>query len=66
MKKHKDVPSIHFSVPYSNFGKAANKIVDTHFKELQKHLPDIFPPKLVCAYSRNKNLKDLLVSSKIR
>lgn len=66
LKKHKDTPSIHYSVPYSNLGVASGKIVRTHYNELQKHLPQTYLGKFVCAYSRNKNLKDVLVSSKIR
>ena len=66
LKKHKDTPSIHFGVQYSNFGKSASKIVSEHYEKLQEKLPKIFTSKLVCAYSRNKNLKDLLVSSKLK
>ena len=66
VKRHKDTPSVHFSVKYCNLGKAAGKIVRNHYMKLQESLPDIFSSKFVCAYSRNKNLKDLLVSAKIQ
>ena len=64
--KHKDAPSIHFSVPYSQLGQSASKIIRHHYENLQKDMPEIFGAKFVTAYSRNRNLKDILVSSKIR
>ena len=66
VKKHKDIPNIHFTVPYSNLGLAASKIVRSHYTELRKNHPLDFTSNFVCAYSRNKNLKDALVSAKIR
>ena len=65
-EKFKDTPSIHLCVPYSKLGNEAAKIVRSHYKDLQENLPEIFPAKMVAAYSRNKNLKDMLVSTKIR
>ena len=66
VKKFKDTGSIHLSVPYSNLGKSAANIIRAHYKDLQEKLPVIYSQQFVSAYSRNKNLKDLLVSSKIR
>ena len=65
-RKFKDTLSIHFSTPYSGLGKSAAKIIRNHYTELQQILPKFYPFQVVTAYSRNKNLKDLLVSSKIR
>ena len=65
-KKFKDQPSIHLSVPYSNLGKSAAKIIRDNYENLQETLPEIFSQKFVTAYSRNRNLKDMLVSTKIR
>ena len=66
MKKFNDTPKIHFSVPFSILGKSAANIIRSHFNDLKQSLPEIFPQELVTAYSRNKNLKDMLVSAKIR
>ena len=66
VKRHKDTPSVHYSVKYSNLGKAAGKIVRSHYMKLQESLPDVFSSKLVCTYIRNKNLKDMPVSAKIK
>jgi len=65
VKKFKDTPKIHFSVPFSILGNSAAKIIRSHFNHLKENLPGIFPQELVTAYSRNKNLKDILVSSKL-
>ena len=64
--KFHDSPTIHFNVPYSIQGNAASKIARTHFQELQNRMPDAFSQYMVTAFSRNKNLKDMLVSSKIK
>ena len=63
--KFHDSPVIHFNVPYSTQSNAASKIVRTHFQELQNRMPDTFNQYVVTAFSRNKNLKDMLVSSKL-
>ena len=65
-QRFKDTPSIHLCVPYSGLGSLAAKIVRTHYNELQENLPGIFTANMVTAYSRNKNLRDMLVSTKIR
>ena len=66
VQRYKDTPSIHLCVPYSALGSAATKIVRSHYTELQKNLPEIFPANIVAAYSRNKTLRDMLVSTKIK
>ena len=66
VKKFKDQQSIHFSVPFSILGKSAAKIIRDHYKDLQVILPEAFPQEFVAGYSRSKNLKDMLVSTKIR
>ena len=65
-KKYKDTLPIHFSAPYSGLAKLASNIVKTHYKNLQAQMPETFPFEVVSAYSRNRNLKDMLVSAKIR
>ena len=66
VRNYKDIPSIHFSVPFSGLGKSASKIVRSHYSNLQEIFPEIFASKMCTAYSRNRNLKDMLVSAKIR
>ena len=65
-KQYKDIPSIHFSAPYSKLGLAATQIVRAHYKDLQESLPLVYSAKMVAAFSRNRNLKDILVSTKIK
>ena len=65
-KKYKDTPSIHFIAPYSGLSKSAARIIRTHYEHLQEKLPQTFPANLVSAYCRNKNLKDMLVSTRLR
>ena len=64
-KKYKDTPSIHFSAPYSGLSKSAARIIRTHYECLQEKLPQAFSAKLVTAYHRNKNLRDMLVSTRL-
>ena len=66
VNKFADSPAIHFSVPYSRLGQLASKIVRSHYNELQKQLPQIYPHYMVTAFSRNKNIKDMVVSAKIK
>ena len=65
-KKFNDVPSMHFIVPYSSTANLASKIVKNHFEKLQESMPSVYPHNVITAYSRNKNLKDMLVSSKLK
>lgn len=65
-KKYKDTPSIHFSAPYSGLSKSAARIIRTHYEHLQEQFPQTFPANLVSAYCRNKNLKDMLVSTRLK
>ena len=66
VKRYKDTLPIHFSVPYSGLAKLASNVVKSHYKDLQAQMPEIFPFEVVSAYSRNRNLKDMLVSAKIK
>ena len=65
VKKFKDTPTIEFVVPFSSTAHKAAQIVKNHFQNLQENLPEVFPHHVVSAFSRNKNLKNLLVSSKL-
>ena len=66
VKNHKDAPKMHFIVPYSNLGHSAAKIVRTHYENLQNTLPETFGSNFVTAFSRNRNLKDIFVSAKLK
>lgn len=66
VKNYKDAPKMHFIVPYSNLGHSAARIVNSHYEKLQENLPEVFGSKFVTAFSRNRNLKDMLVSAKIK
>ena len=66
VKRYDDSLPIHFSCPYSGLAKSASNIVKTHFKQLQAQMPENFPQEVISAYSRNRNLKDMLVSAKLK
>ena len=65
-RKQNDLPTIQFISPYSELSIKAANIVKTHYQELQVSMPHIFHSKFMAAFSRNKNIKDSLVSAKIR
>ena len=65
-KKQKDAPALHFIVPYSATATRAAQIVKRHYLKLQECMPLDFNLPLLTAYSRNKNLRDILVSAKIK
>ena len=65
-QKYDDLSTIQFISPYSGLAMKATKIVKKHYEELQQHIPHIFYSKFIAAYNRNKNIKDSLVSAKIR
>jgi hypothetical protein len=65
-RKYNDLPTIQFISPYSELSLKAANIVKTHYLELQGNMPHIFHSKFIAAFSRNKNIKDSLVSAKIR
>jgi hypothetical protein len=65
-QKYDDLPTIQFISPYSGLAMKATKIVKKHYEELQQHIPHIFYSKFIAAYNRNRNIKDSLVSAKIR
>ena len=53
-------------IPYSSTAPAVSKIVRKHYEELQTSFSKTFKAKFITAYSRNPNLKDSLVSSKMK
>ena len=64
--KYNDLSTIQFISPYSSLAIKASKIVQKHYSELQERMPHIFYSKFISAYSRNKNVKDALVSAKLK
>jgi hypothetical protein len=63
-KKKEVIP---FVVPFSKTASLAAKIVKTHLKDLQdKDVFHEFNYNMITSYSRHKNLKDFLVSSKLK
>ena len=65
-RRFDDIPNIPFIVPYSGLASMAGGVVRKHYKKLQETLPEVFSHSVVTVYSRNKNLKDCLVSSQMR
>lgn len=54
-----------FPIIYGSTSAKVTKIVKEFYDKLQERFPKYFNDKLVIAYKRNKNIKDLLVSSKL-
>ena len=65
-RKFPDSPTIQFVIPYSGLATKASKIVRDHYSNLQEKMPEVFPEAMIVAYKRNKNIGDMLVSSKIK
>ena len=65
-RKHPDSPTTQFVVPYSALASKASKTVRHHYFKLQEKMPEVYPEAMIVAYKRNRNLGDILVSSKIK
>jgi hypothetical protein len=66
VKGVKDVPAIPFIAPYSTLARNAATIVQKTYSKLQLEFTEHFPGRFVAAYSKNKNLKDILTSSQLK
>ena len=55
-----------FVVQFNSTANKASKIVRTHYNHLQKEFPHVFKQNMIVAYAKNKNLNDILVSSKLK
>lgn len=56
--------TIPFIVPFSETGRKAGELVKSYYKNIQEE-HDHFSHKVVIAFKKHKNLRDLLVSSKV-
>ena len=65
-RKYPDSQTVQFFVPYSDLATKASKFVRNHFSNLQEKLPNVSFEAIITAYKRNKNIGDILVSSKIK
>ena len=57
---------IPFVIRFSHQGKTIAKLAKATYKLLQSAYPDIYTPRFITAFSKNKNLKDMLVSTKLQ
>ena len=64
--KDKDTRTIQYIVPYSGLATKASHIVRKHYTNLHEKMPDVFPEVMITAYKRNKNFRDILVSSQMK
>ena len=55
-----------FVIRFSHQGKTIAKLAKATYKLLQSAYPDIYTPRFITAFSKNKNLKDMLVSTKLQ
>ena len=55
-----------FVVPFNTTSNRASKIVHAHYKSLQEKFPHVYKQKMIVAYSKNQNLNDNLVHSKLK
>ena len=58
-------PAIPFIVPYSSTANSAAKIAQNHFNDIQLKFDLHFDHDIIVAYQKHKNLRDLLVSTKL-
>ena len=58
--------NITVSLPYNRTSKLAHKLIRETYKSIQELFPTRFKDNLICAYKRNKNIGDYLVSSKLK
>ena len=56
---------IPFIVPFCKTGREAANIAKKYFTKIQEKLEDIFDQRIIIAYQKHKNLKDILVSTKV-
>ena len=57
---------INISMPYNSASQKAYRLISQCFDNLKSKYPKSFNKELVCAYRKNKNLKDYLVRAKLR
>ena len=55
-----------FVIQFSTKAKSISKLTRNVYKEIQLEFPHIFTAKFITAYSRNKNLKEMLVATRLR
>lgn len=58
--------NINISIPYNKTSQKAYKLIRECFDNLKSKYPKQFNADLICAYKRNKNLGDILTSSKLK
>ena len=63
---HTNSGIVPFVIPYNSISSRCSKIVKKHYSVLQEQFPGVFKQKMVTAYCKNKNLNDILVSSKLK
>lgn len=64
-KRVNETPIIPFVIPFSGGGREAANIIRKHYTKLQETFGGAFKQRLIVAYQKHKNLKDLLTSTKI-
>ena len=64
--KQPDSETFSYSVPFSGLAAKASKIVREHYQALQERLPDVFHKYLVSGYKHHDNLRQILVSAKLK
>lgn len=66
MNIHHSIGIAPFVVPFNTTSNRASKIVHSHYSKLQERFPHVYKQKMIVAYSRNSNLSDNLVHSKLK
>ena len=57
---------IPFVILFSHQGRTIAKLAKAIYKLLHSAYPGIYTPRFITAFSKNKNLKDMLVSTKLQ
>lgn len=66
LNSHKTNTIIPLVIQYNKTANTAANIIRKYYTELQNSLPHIYTDKLITAYSKNKNLTDTLIPSKLK
>ena len=61
-----DSETIMYSVPFSGLATRAAGIVRQHYHDLQESLPEVFHHYLITGYKHHDNLRQMLVSAKLK
>ena len=66
LNSHKTHSIIPLVIQFNKTATKASSIIKKYYSEIQESLPRIYTDKIITAFSKNKNLTDILVPSKLK